>query len=166
MKTQAQETPRASRRQADQPSTLRGTGDSQPQDSWVHDVSSTGMRIECRADLAIGDEITVGLAGAGATRARIVWRRGNEYGCQFDKPLSNDDAAQAFQGSPVVQLHPFARKNPKNAPRTPDVDDRTADMLRLLEDQPAHGRLWMAALAVVLIAVAAPVSIMLARITG
>lgn len=155
-----QETRRAERRQADQPSTLRGQGSSEPQDSWVHDVSSTGMRIESRAELSVGDEITVGLAGAGATRAHVVWKRGNEYGCQFEEPLSAGDAAQAFQGSPVVALHQFGHRDVAPLP----MDDRTAEMLRLIEDQPVHGRLWMAGLAAAMIATAVPLSMMLARL--
>jgi hypothetical protein len=156
METQeSQDTRRAERRQADQPSTLRGTGSTEPQDSWVHDVSSTGMRIECRAELSIGDEITVGLAGAGATRAQVVWKNGNEYGCQFEKPLSAEDATQAFQGSPVVRLHQFGQ--PRPAAASP-VDEETAALLRMIEDQPTRGRFWMAGLAVAMIAVAVPVS--------
>jgi hypothetical protein len=156
------DTRRAERRQADQPSTLRGTGSSEPQDSWVHDVSSTGMRIECRADLVIGEEVTVGLAGAGATRARVVWKRGNEYGCAFDEPLSARDAANAFQGSPVVSLHQFGAK-PKAEPL---MDPRTAEMLRLIEEQPARGRYWMAGLAAMMVAVVAPLSLVLAHYFG
>ncbi|MDO6416924.1 PilZ domain-containing protein [Sphingomonas sp. BIUV-7] len=158
MSTQA--TPRAERRNADQPSTLRGQG-SAPQDSWVHDVSSTGMRIECRADLAVGDEVTVGLAGAGATRARIVWRSGNEYGCQFDEPLTSEVAAQAFHGAPVVQLHSFGR-----AAAAPEADDETEALLRLIDDRPTRGRFWMAGLAAAMVAVAAPLSLLLARAVG
>ena len=160
METQSQDTRRAERRQADQPSTLREDGGAAPQDSWVHDVSSTGMRIESRADLAVGDAITVGLAGAGATRAHVVWKRGNEYGCQFEVPLSAEDAAHAFQGSPVVALHQFGHRTVA----TPPMDDRTAEMLRLIEDQPANGRLWMAGLAAAMIVTAVPLSIVLSRL--
>jgi hypothetical protein len=164
METQeSQDTRRAERRQADQPSTLRGTGSTEPQDSWVHDVSSTGMRIECRAELSIGDEITVGLAGAGATRAHVVWKNANEYGCKFEKPLSAEDATQAFQGSPVVRLHQFGQPRPAAAP---SVDEETAALLRMIEDQPARGRLWMAGLAVAMIAVAVPVSYLLQHLFG
>ncbi len=160
---ESQDTRRAERRQADQPSTLRGNGSSEPQDSWVHDVSSTGMRIECRAELAIGEEITVGLAGAGATRAHVVWRNGNEYGCQFDKPLSAEDATHAFQGSPVVRLHQFGQRS---VPTPPPVDPQTADMLRLIEDQPTRGRFWMAGIAAAMVATAIPASYMLAHLGG
>lgn len=161
---ETQETRRAERRAADQPSTLRGTGNSEPQDSWVHDVSSTGMRIECRAELAIGEEITVGLAGAGATRAHVVWKRGNEYGCKFEKPLSTEDANQAFQGSPVVRLHQFGQR-PTAAAAAP-VDDQTAELLRLIEDQPTRGRFWMAGIAAAMLAVAVPLSMLLAHLVG
>jgi len=155
-----QQTIRAERRQADQPSTLREQGSSVPQDSWVHDVSSTGMRIESRAELAVGDEITVGLAGAGATRAHVVWKRGKEYGCQFEQPLSAEDAARAFLGSPVVALHQFGHRTVEPVP----MDDRTAEMLRLIEDQPVHGRLWMVGLAAAMIATAVPLSMVIARL--
>jgi hypothetical protein len=164
METQeTQDTRRAERRQADQPSTLRGTGSAGPQDSWVHDVSSTGMRIECRAELAIGDEVTVGLAGAGATRAHVVWKKGNEYGCAFEKPLSAEDATQAFQGSPVVRLHQFGQPS---AAAQPPVDEETAALLRMIEDQPTRGRFWMAGLAVAMIATAVPLSYLLVRLVG
>lgn len=156
-----QETRRAERRSADQPSTLRGEG-SAPQDSWVHDVSSTGMRIECRADLAIGEWVTVGLAGAGSTRARIVWRRGQEYGCAFEEPLSETDAAHACAGSPIVQLHAFGAK----ATATPPAEEVYADVRRLIDDQPANGKLWMAGLAALMLAVAAPASLMLSHLIG
>jgi hypothetical protein len=153
------EKPRAERRHADQPSTLRGDGNgSEPQDSWVHDVSSTGMRIECRAELEVGDEVTVGLAGAGATRARIVWRRGNEYGCAFNEPLSDENAERAFNGAPVVRLQNFAR-----AKAQLQTEDRTAELLQLIDGQPARGRMWMAGLCVAMVAVAAPLSLLLAR---
>ncbi|QJU58639.1 PilZ domain-containing protein [Sphingomonas sp. AP4-R1] len=160
---ETQETRRAARRAADQPSTLRGTGNSEPQDSWVHDVSSTGMRIESRAELTVGEEITVGLAGAGATRARVVWKHGNEYGCQFEKPLSSEEASNAFQGSPVVSLHQFGRRPTAAAPQ---MDDQTAELLRMIEDQPARGRFWMAGIAAAMIAVAAPLSYLLAHLLG
>ena len=154
----AQETRRAERRSADQPSTLRGRG-SEPHDSWVHDVSSTGMRIECRANLAIGEEVTVGLVGAGATVARIVWRRGNEYGCEFVEPLSAEAAVNAFNGSPVVQLHPFARVAP-----APAVTEMEAELLRMIQEQPARGRFWFAGLGAATIAVAAPIAVLLSHL--
>lgn len=157
------ETRGAERRQADQPSTLRGTGSIEPQDSWVHDVSSTGMRIECRADLMLGEEITVGLAGAGATRARIVWRRGHEYGCQFDEPLSSEDAAHAFQGSPIVQLHNFGATT-VSAPKSDD--QRLEELRRLIADQPTSGRFWLAGIAAAVIATGIPASMLLSRLIG
>lgn len=159
---EAQKPRRAARRQADQPSTLRGTGSSGPLDSWVHDVSGTGMRIECRAELEIGEEITIGLAGAGATRAHVVWKRGNEYGCQFDEPLSDADAAHAFQGSPVVRLHQFGQRSAVKPP----VDEETEETLRIIQDRPTKGRFWMAGLTVAMVATAVPLSFILTKIFG
>jgi len=155
----AQEIRRAERRSADQPSTLRGRG-SEPHDSWVHDVSSTGMRIECRANLAIGDEVTVGLAGAGATVARVVWRRGNEYGCAFAEPLSAEAAASAFNGSPVVQLHPLATSRQAALA----LNELETSLLRMIEEQPTRGRFWFAGLGAATLAIAAPAALLLAHL--
>ena len=99
---------RAIRRRTDAPSTLRG-GATGPIDTFVHDVSRTGARIECTADLAIGDFVSIGLAGVGAIRAIVVWKREHQYGLDFVVPLDGEDAARAFAGGTVVSLTPPAR---------------------------------------------------------
>ena len=156
--TDSPDTRRATRRSADGPSTLRGSG-SGPHDSWVHDVSQTGMRIECLAELAIGEEVRVGLSGAGATLARIVWRKGNQYGCDFIEPLGEDAAATAFNASPVVSLSAFASHDPGIA----DADVAFAPN-PLFEGEPSRGRFWMAGFAVAIMAVAMPAALVMARL--
>jgi transcriptional regulator with XRE-family HTH domain len=54
----------------------------------VHNVSATGLLLECEAPLAVGDSIDVELPHAGATSARVVWTSGKLSGCQFAAPIS------------------------------------------------------------------------------
>jgi hypothetical protein len=84
-------------------STMRAHGPG-PVDVVVIDVSATGVRIATLVPLAIGQEISIGLAGAGATRAFVAWARDGQYGCQFERPLEPDGDARAFSSSRVVHL--------------------------------------------------------------
>lgn len=106
---------RAQRREARAASTMRAGGAS-PHDVTVVDLSATGLRIVSNADLAMGQEISIGLAGAGATRAFVAWRRGNQYGCVFARPLSAEDEALAFSNAAPVTLGraPIAQKDEVN----------------------------------------------------
>jgi hypothetical protein len=93
----------AERRPAMAASTMRAEGTT-PIDVLVIDVSSTGIRIATAIELAIGQEISIGLAGAGATRAFVAWKHDGHYGCQFERPLEPDGDARAFSRAPVVHL--------------------------------------------------------------
>ncbi|WP_404712787.1 PilZ domain-containing protein [Sphingomonas sp. MMS24-J13] len=93
----------AERRPAMAPSTMRADG-AMPVDVMVIDVSATGVRISTAFELDVGQEISIGLAGAGSTRAFVAWKRDNEYGCKFERPLEAEGEARAFSRSPVVHL--------------------------------------------------------------
>lgn len=54
----------------------------------VHNVSETGLLLETRHELEIGDAIDLSLPEAGTARARVVWASGTLYGCAFEAPLS------------------------------------------------------------------------------
>jgi transcriptional regulator with XRE-family HTH domain len=54
----------------------------------VHNISATGLLIECNADMQPGDRIEIALPHAGATSVSIIWVSGNLYGCRFDTPIS------------------------------------------------------------------------------
>lgn len=60
----------------------------QPAHVLVHNVSETGLLLETRHDLEIGDSIDLALPEAGTSRARVVWASGTLYGCAFDVPLA------------------------------------------------------------------------------
>lgn len=106
------------RRPVDLESTVRGF-DAQPLDVVVRDFSRTGVGFTSTRDLPLGTEISIGLAGAGATRATIVRRVGDEHGCEFDTPLTPAQAAIAFAISSVVEFAPAGGvlPSPATAPR-------------------------------------------------
>jgi hypothetical protein len=75
-----------------------------PVDVLVLDLSRSGIRIMTDADLGIGQEISIGLAGAGVTHAYVTWARDGEYGCAFERPIAVEDEAAAFSRAPVKRL--------------------------------------------------------------
>jgi len=91
------------RRPTDAPSTMRADGVT-PVDVVVLDISRSGVRIATDAQLDVGQEISIGLAGAGATRAFVTWARNGEYGCAFERPMAPEDEALAFSRAPVKRL--------------------------------------------------------------
>jgi hypothetical protein len=93
----------AERRPTTAASTMRTDG-GEPVDVVVLDISHSGIRIFTGADLSIGQEISIGLAGAGVTRAYVAWRRDDQYGCVFERPITAEDTAIAFSNAPVARL--------------------------------------------------------------
>lgn len=105
--TKQREARRAERRRTQAASTMRTDG-SGPVDVVVLDLSQTGIRILTGARLAQGQEISIGLAGAGVTRAYVTWAADGQYGCAFERPIASEDAARAFVPAEVVRLGPQA----------------------------------------------------------
>lgn len=99
----SKEARRAARRRTNAPSTLRANAMG-PIDTFVHDISATGARIECEARLALGDSVSIGLAGVGQVRAIVVWQRDGQYGLDFVTPLPPEEADRAFAGGTVISL--------------------------------------------------------------
>lgn len=113
----------AERRATDAPSTMRADGCT-PVDVVVLDISRSGVRIVTDAPLEIGQEITIGLAGAGVTRAFVAWARDGEYGCAFERPMAAEDEALAFSRAPVKRLGAAA------TPRSDDGEDYLRELYR------------------------------------
>ena len=99
----AQEARGAERRSAMAPSTLRAR-DLGATDVTVVDLSLSGVRIATEAELAVGEEVSIGLTGIGARRAYVAWRRDGQYGCAFERPLEAAEAGDAFSSVSVVRL--------------------------------------------------------------
>lgn len=116
------ETRRAKRRDTRSASTLRADG-VVPIDVIVLDVSATGVRIVADVDLPIGCEVSIGLAGMGATRAFVVWKDRPMYGCSFEKTLPPEVEARAFSSSRPVPLgrQPAPSVAQENATTLPDL---------------------------------------------
>lgn len=80
------------------PSRIEGAEDQQV---IVHDISANGLLIESRTQLDPGEPITVELPEAPASLSRVVWRSGNYYGCEFDKPIPSAAISAALLQSPI-----------------------------------------------------------------
>jgi hypothetical protein len=80
------------------------TDGGEPVDVVVLDISRSGVRILTDADLLVGQEISIGLAGAGVTRAYVAWGRDGEYGCAFERQIAPEEEANAFSRVPVKRL--------------------------------------------------------------
>jgi transcriptional regulator with XRE-family HTH domain len=70
-------------------------------DVLVHNISPTGLLIECSAQFSPGETIEIELPQVGGTAATVVWTSGRLCGCQFDQPIS-DAALGAARLSSVV----------------------------------------------------------------
>jgi transcriptional regulator with XRE-family HTH domain len=67
----------------------------------VHNISASGMLIECAPGPLPGETIEIDLPDAGPTAARIVWTSGRLCGCRFDAPVSNATLSAARLRSAV-----------------------------------------------------------------
>ena len=83
----------------------------------IRNLSERGLLIETAAGLAIGDTIHVDLPHAGPSEARIVWRDGSFFGCEFLAPVSKAAVSAALLLAP-----------PEHAPATalPDLPANSA----------------------------------------
>ena len=78
---------RASRRQLRLP--LHGSKATGSEiEALVHNISATGMLVESRAPLEIGEVIEVNLPHSGKTATKVIWTSGGLAGCQFEMPIS------------------------------------------------------------------------------
>ncbi len=82
-------------------STLRGA-DGQPIDVVVDNLSRTGFLFIADAEIPAGSLVALGLSGAGAREAQVVWRDGSRHGCEFLMPLPQSAMAKAFKGQDAV----------------------------------------------------------------
>ncbi len=67
----------------------------------VHNLSMTGMLIETKSELTIGQRLMVALPEAPDIAATIVWRSESLAGCRFDQPLSRAALSAAQLRNPL-----------------------------------------------------------------
>jgi hypothetical protein len=53
----------------------------------LHDLSVTGFRCGTSYLMNDGDQVWLTIPGLEAREARVVWRSGFDYGCEFIEPL-------------------------------------------------------------------------------
>lgn len=70
----------------------------------VHNVSESGLLLESRVALSVGDEIAVDLPHAGICAARVIWASEHLFGCQFDHPISQATLSAAQLRSAVTPV--------------------------------------------------------------
>lgn len=74
----------------------------------VHNISATGLLLECQLSLAIEETIEIDLPHAGAIRATVIWASGNFFGCQFENAVSSAALSAAQLRSTGREVLPFA----------------------------------------------------------
>lgn len=62
-----------------------------PGETWftsdIADLSISGFRLQSFMKLNVGSELWIMLPGFEGRRARVLWTRGHEAGCTFERPL-------------------------------------------------------------------------------
>jgi len=53
----------------------------------LHNFSETGVLLESKVELEIGEVLDLDLPEAPHARARVIWASGSLYGCAFDAPI-------------------------------------------------------------------------------
>lgn len=67
-------------------------------DASVHDLSTTGLRIETDEKLDVGELLVIELIERNVVEAEVIWSSDRSYGCRFTAPVS-----QGVIGAIVLQ---------------------------------------------------------------
>ncbi len=81
----------------------------------IHNISASGLLLECDRPLGVGDELAIELPDAGPINATIVWESGVLRGCRFGSPIP-DAVLSAAELRSAVRLEPGMAAAPA-APR-------------------------------------------------
>ena len=69
----------------------------------VRNLSEPGLLIESPEALEVGDRVTLDLPAAGLAEARVIWTRGQFYGCEFARPVSRAAVSAALLRAPIEE---------------------------------------------------------------
>ena len=123
----------APRRQLSLGATLPETGD----EAIIHDLSTSGILIETKADLATFEQLQLELPEAGQVVATVMWNSGKYFGCEFHKPIP-----QAAISAALLR-NPFDRQGaPEETEEAEAADDRYPFGVRLRVILGASVLLW------------------------
>lgn len=73
----------------------------------VHNLSQTGVLVECGVSIAVGETIEIDLPEAGPTSASVLWKSGDFHGCQFDRPIPSAAISASRLRSPAEVPEPL-----------------------------------------------------------
>ena len=68
----------------------------------IHNLSERGLLVETAAEgFAVGKTVELALTGSGLVQARVVWSRGEFFGCEFEAPVAKAVVSAALLRSPA-----------------------------------------------------------------
>jgi len=117
----------AARRQLSLGATLPETGE----EAVIHDLSTTGILIETKADLATFEQLHLDLPEVGATIATVMWNSGQYFGCEFHKPIPQAAISAALLRNPISKREPVSAVHTDDVEETQFTDDRYPLAVRL-----------------------------------
>ena len=94
----------AQRRKLGLGAVLPDTGD----EAVIHDLSTTGILIETKADLATFEQLQLELPEVGQVVATVMWNSGQYFGCEFHGPIPQMAISAALLRSPFNATAPAA----------------------------------------------------------
>jgi hypothetical protein len=59
-------------------------------EAQISELSIYGCRVFTDAKFAVGEQVTLTLAGDAAVAAKAVWQEDGRMGCRFDEPLDRE----------------------------------------------------------------------------
>ena len=95
----------------------------------LRDISSHGFRAECDANLKIGGYVVLEVGGIGQVEAKVMWRRNDEIGAQFSRPIALHFCSW------ISERRSAAHSEGQN---DDDDEDLEATLLELLERRAAR----------------------------
>jgi hypothetical protein len=128
----------APRRQLRLDATLADTGD----EAVIHDLSTTGILIETKGDLATFEQLQLELPEAGVVVATVLWNSGQYYGCEFHKPISRAAISAALLRNPIATPLLEGGERETDEPEAEVTDDRYPLGVRLRVILGASFALW------------------------
>ena len=86
----------------------------------VSDLSTSGCRIECGAELQPKDEVWIKLTGMVAMRAVVIWSSDGQAGCKFSLPIEPIVLSGFVVGQSKERKESFHRRQvPPKVPTRP-----------------------------------------------
>ena len=75
------------------------------------DISTGGFKAEVGADVLEGAEVWLKLSGFEAKRSRVIWRRENLAGCEFESPMHESDLELVVRPEPRKVVRGIFRRH-------------------------------------------------------